>query len=100
VIEKLEPQFDNQQALAYGGEAGVTYSKKYGRVAHKDILGLMREKRIGRAVHSDGFLALSGMVEPAYECECGFNGIFMDVKCARCGKEIGSGKSDQGSTND
>jgi hypothetical protein len=100
VIEKLEPKFDNQQALPYGGEVGVTYSKKYGQIPHKDMLSFMREKRVGRAVHSDGFLALGGLVEPAYTCECGFNGMFLDVKCARCGKDLGRDKSYQEATTD
>jgi hypothetical protein len=100
VNEILEPKFDDQQALPYGGESGVTYSQKYGEVPHKDMLSFIRERRAGRAVHSDGFLALGGMVEAAYECECGFNGLFLDVKCARCGKELGAVSSGQEATND
>ena len=86
--EILAPQFDEPLALPYGGEAGVTRSKKHGLIEHRHMLEFIRSRRAGRAVHSDGFLSLGGMTEPAYVCECGFNGLILDVKCARCGKAL------------
>jgi hypothetical protein len=87
VTEILEPKIDGQQALPYGGESGKTLGAR-GWYEDKDVLALMRKRSQGQAVHSDGFLSFAGMVEPAYECECGFNGIFSDVKCAKCGKAL------------
>lgn len=85
--EVLEPKFDGQQALPYGGESGKTRGKK-GWYKDSDVLALMRQRRAGQAVHSDGFLSFAGMVTPAYQCSCGFNGMFEDVKCARCGRVL------------
>lgn len=87
--EVLEPKFDHQQALPYGGEAGVVRSPKYGNVSHSDMLRFIQTRRAGRAVHSDGFLSVSGLVEAAYECpSCLFNGLIADTKCAKCGRPL------------
>lgn len=83
----LTPQFDDPQALPYGGESGVVRGKK-GTYKHSDVLAFMRSRRAAQAVHSDGFLSLSGTVTPAYECECGFRGMFESETCARCGKPV------------
>ena len=78
------------------GETDETRAKEYryhedvkGRsIRDSDFLDWIRRRRAPLEVHSDGFLALSGLVEPAYECECGFNGVFVDVVCARCGRSL------------
>ena len=85
--EILEPKIDGQQALPYGGESGKTWGKK-GLYSDSDVLALMRQKRAGQNVHSDGFLSFAGIVAPAYSCECGFNGMFEDSVCARCGRAL------------
>ena len=84
----LTPKFDDPQALPYGGESGVSRSPRHGAIEHRHMLDFIRTRRAGRAVHSDGFLSLAGMVEPAYVCACGFHGLIMDVKCARCGVSL------------
>jgi hypothetical protein len=58
------------------------------RVRDADMLEFVRTNRVGRECHSDGFLSVSGMVEPAYECECGFRGLFVSETCARCQKTL------------
>ena len=85
--EVLEPQFEHPQALPYGGESGVVRGNK-GLYKHSDVLGFMRTRRAAQSVHSDGFLALSGLVTPAYECECGFSGMFESETCVRCGRKV------------
>ena len=58
---------------------------------HHDMLKEIRTARGGQRVHSDGFLSLSQITEPAYECgTCGFNSFFAaeDAKCHRCGLNI------------
>ena len=97
MIEILEPQFDNQQALPYGGESGVTYGHK-GMYQDRDVLALMRQRRAGQAVHSNGFLSFGGVVEAAYECECGFRGMFASETCAKCNSPIRSVTERQGTT--
>ena len=60
-----------------------------GTVSHKDLLGEFRKKPTPRVIHSDGFLAMSGLdIAIAYECECGFMGIFKANKCIRCGTNL------------
>ena len=77
ISQIIEPQIDEQQALPYGEELAPK--------GHKDFLEWVRTPRPGRAVHSDGFLALSGLVKPAYECpSCGFSGVFVSERCTRC----------------
>jgi hypothetical protein len=87
VKEILEPKFDNQQALPYGGESGRTRGAK-GLYNDSDVLSFMRTRRAGQNVPSSGVLYLAGKVEAAYECSCGFRGVFIDTHCARCGKEL------------
>jgi len=87
VAEVLEPTIDHPQALPYGGESGVVRGKG-GSYKHSDVLEFMRRRRAGLAVHSDGFLSFGGLMSPAYECECGFSGMFESETCARCGKRI------------
>jgi hypothetical protein len=87
VGEVLEPQFDKPEALPYGGEEGKTLGAK-GWYKDKDVLDLVRTRRVGQAVHSDGFLSFGGLMKPAYVCECGFNGMFESSNCSRCGKAI------------
>lgn len=86
--EVLEAKSGGQEAIPYGGDSGVVMTQKHGAIPHKDMLSFIQTRRAGRAVHSDGFLSVSGMTEPMYVCECGFNGLILDVKCARCGKAL------------
>jgi hypothetical protein len=76
--EIIEPQHDQPLALSYGEE--------FAPKSHRDFLEWIRTPRVGRAVHSNGFLSFGGVVTPAYECECGFRGMFESETCVRCGK--------------
>ena len=97
--EILAPQFDNPQALPYGGESGVVRGFG-GEYRHSDVLGVMRRSRPGMSVHSDGFLSFGGMVEAVYECGCGFRGMIWDGgKCSRCGGSVSPDKSHKEATN-
>lgn len=74
------------QALPYGGESGLTRGKK-GWYRDEDVLGFMRTRREGRAVHSDGFLSFGGMT--GFECECGASNLILDEgRCPKCGKDL------------
>jgi hypothetical protein len=97
MIEVLEPKFDNQQALPYGGESGRTRGQK-GVYNDSDVLSLMRTTKVGRAVHSNGFLSFGGVVEAAYECSCGFRGLFLSETCSRCNSPVRSITERQGTT--
>jgi hypothetical protein len=97
MIEVLEPKFDNQQALPYGGEEGQTLGKK-GWYKDSDVLSFVRTRRAAQAVHSNGFLSFGGVVEAAYECECGFRGMFLSETCSRCNSPVRSVTERQGTT--
>ena len=86
---KLEPKFDNQQALPYGGESGKTRGRN-GLYNDSDVLSFMRTRRAGQNIHSNGFLSFGGVIEAAYECDCGFRGMFASERCVKCGKELAS----------
>lgn len=67
-------------------EERITYSQKYGRLTHAEVLGKIRERRYEREVHSDGFLAISNF---ARECECGGCAVYSDnYICPRCGRQV------------
>jgi hypothetical protein len=71
-----------------GSERRMTRTQK-GVFSHKELLTEFRKKETPRMIHSDGFLALSGLdIEPAYVCECGFSGLFKRDSCIRCGKAL------------
>jgi hypothetical protein len=97
VIEVLEPKFNNQQALPYGGESGKTVGKK-GIYNDSDVLSFMRTRRAGQNIHSDGFLSFGGVIEAAYECECGFRGMFASERCIKCNSPVRNVTERQGTT--
>jgi len=73
-----------------GAEGRYTNTQR-GAVSHKALLGEFRKRPVPREIHSDGFLALSSLgIETAYECGCGFTGIFKSEKCVRCGEILGT----------
>lgn len=63
-------------------------SKKKPSWSQADMLNYIREPRGVREIHSDGFLAIPVSVPSAYECECGFSGLFKSDKCARCERKL------------
>jgi hypothetical protein len=78
--EKIEPKFDNSECRPYGEERIPK--------AHRDMLEYIRTPQRATVKYRDGILTLSDISKPAYECQCGFNGLFEDTKCARCGKSL------------
>jgi hypothetical protein len=75
--EVIEPKFDNPEVISYGEDRIPK--------AHKDMLEWIRTPKRATVQYRDGFLTLSDITKPAYECECGFSGLFEDTRCARCG---------------
>ena len=74
----------------YRAELTKLRSKRIRNGTHKDMLDYMRTTRYAREVHSSFFLSVAGIGRAAYECECGFNGVFKSDKCTRCGAWVKS----------
>lgn len=57
-------------------------------VKKSEWLEHLRSPKKGQHIYRNGFLSLSGLVEAAYECSCGFRGIFESNICHKCGKTL------------
>jgi len=91
IIHKIEPQFDNPECIS-NSEDSNKYNYSVGlhgeKINHAAFLEYIRTPKRATVKYRDGFLTLSDIVKPAYECECGFNGLIADVKCAKCGETV------------
>lgn len=91
IVHKIEPQFDNPLCIPNSGDSDK-YNYSIGgdgkKINHAAMLEYIRAPRRSTVQYRDGFFAASDLVEPAYTCECGFNGMFEDSLCAKCGKRL------------
>lgn len=85
----IAPGVSNPECRAVGEEDAkwnYSLSKKYGKVRHSDMLGVIRERRGPRTVHSDGFLAVTML------WDCGVSGHrwsnTMEKFCLQCGEDL------------
>lgn len=87
VIPIVAPH-DNPQMRPAESLIATSKMRDGSTLVHRDMLNEIRTRRDGRRVHSDGFLSLSQVAKPAYECpDCGFSSFFAaeDAICHRCG---------------
>lgn len=77
------PEVINDNPIEFGTDRLYTKSKKKGYIKHSDMLCQIREKRVGKAIHSGGFLSLSHVKWENQDCSRGHRRI--DKVCQTCG---------------
>lgn len=92
-IIPIESRFDNPECRPNSGDSDRDNYSLDGRgrkVNHGQFLEWIRAPKIGTiGRQSDGFLSVSHLVVPAYECPaCNFHGMFESQECHRCGVKL------------
>ena len=90
IVTPIESQFDEPECHSMTEDSNrFNYSRqpKGKWLNHETMLNWIRTSRPGtQGRQSDGFMSVSHLVSPAYECECGFSGLFESEACVKCGR--------------